>query len=173
MYKNITKYDLDLIMRSQKGMIKQTRIISLIFCVAFIILAVVSIFLNKIDISVALFIATALVLILFVGLPEVFLKKQIKKNLENTNVQIEYEFGNTLNITSKLNDQVVLQNVKYEDIFQIVEENDYLLICLKKQEAIIMKKDEAFNEYKNFIKEKMQERYFEKLKTIKNKNKEK
>lgn len=172
MYKNITKYDLDLIMRSQKGMIKQTRIISLIFCVAFIILAVVSIFLNKIDISVALFIATALVLILFVGLPEVFLKKQIKKNLENTNVQIEYEFGNTLNITSKLNDQVVLQNVKYEDIFQIVEENDYLLICLKKQEAIIMKKDEAFNEYKNFIKEKMQERYFEKLKTIK-KNKEK
>lgn len=172
MYKNITKYDLDLIIRSQKGMIKQTRIISLIFCVAFIILAVVSIFLNKIDISVALFIATALVLILFVGLPEVFLKKQIKKNLENTNVQIEYEFGNTLNITSKLNDQVVLQNVKYEDIFQIVEENDYLLICLKKQEAIIMKKDEAFNEYKNFIKEKMQERYFEKLKTIK-KNKEK
>ncbi len=173
MYKNITKYDLDLIMRSQKGMIKQTRIISLIFCVAFIILAIVSIILNKIDISVALFIATALVLILFVGLPEVFLKKQIKKNLENTNVQIEYEFGNTLNITSKLNDQVVLQNVKYEDIFQIVEENDYLLICLKKQEAIIMKKDEAFNEYKNFIKEKMQERYFEKLKTIKNKNKEK
>lgn len=172
MYKNITKYDLDLIMRSQKGMIKQTRIISLIFCATFIILAVVSIFLHKIDISVALFIATALVLILFVGLPEVFLKKQIKKNLENTNVQIEYEFGNTLNITSKLNDQVVLQNVKYEDIFQIVEENDYLLICLKKQEAIIMKKDEAFNEYKNFIKEKMQERYFEKLKTIK-KNKEK
>lgn len=171
MYKNITKYDLDLIMRSQKGMIKQTRIISLIFCVAFIILAVVSIFLNKIDISVALFIATALVLILFVGLPEVFLKKQIKKNLENTNVQIEYEFGNTLNITSKLNDQVVLQNVKYEDIFQIVEENDYLLICLKKQEAIIMKKDEAFNEYKNFIKEKMQERYFEKLKTNKSKEK--
>ena len=171
MYKNITKYDLDLIMRSQKGMIKQTRIISLIFCVAFIILAVVSIFLNKIDISVALFIATALVLILFVGLPEVFLKKQIKKNLENTNVQIEYEFGNTLNITSKLNNQVVLQNVKYEDIFQIVEENDYLLICLKKQEAIIMKKDEAFSEYKNFIKEKMQERYIEKLKQNKNKEK--
>ena len=53
----------------------------------------------------------------------------------------------------------------------MVEVNDYLLICLKKQEAIIMKKDEAFNEYKNFIKEKMQERYFEKLKTNKSKEK--
>ena len=122
MYKNVTKYDLDLIMLSQKGMIKQTRIGSLIFAFAFIVLAIVSVVLKKIDIAICLFVATGLVLILFVGLPEVFLKLQMKKNLKNHTVEIEYVFGNTLNITSKVNDQTITQSFDYNKIVKMIEE---------------------------------------------------
>lgn len=167
MYKNVTKYDLDLIMLSQKGMIKQTRIGSLIFAFAFIVLAIVSVVLKKIDIAICLFVATGLVLILFVGLPEVFLKLQMKKNLKNHNVEIEYVFGNTLNITSKVNDQTITQSFDYNKIVKMIEEKNYLLICLANNDALIMKIDDQFYEYKNFIKKKMQNRYVEKLKNKK------
>ena len=63
MYKNRTIYDLDLLLLSQQGMLKQTRIVSAVFSVIILALGVVCVIVEKLMLGIALMIAAVLVLI--------------------------------------------------------------------------------------------------------------
>ena len=83
MYKNTTYYDLDLIMLSQKSMVKQTKIVASIFAFVLLVLAVVSFVLKKITVGITLSIVSAITIIVFIGLSGTMLKATMKKNLKN------------------------------------------------------------------------------------------
>lgn len=159
MYKNRTIYDLELVLLSQKGMLKQTRIISGIFAVIVLALGVVSILLQKVTLGVCLLIAGTLVAVVFVGLSGWLLKVTMQKNLKDRKVEVEYLFSNNLTITSYADGQTITQSFNYNNIFQIVEQKDLLVICPSKNDALLMRKDEEFEEYRKFIQEKMEDRY--------------
>ena len=159
MYKNRTIYDLELVLLSQRGMLKQTRIISSIFAVIVLALGVVSILLQKVTLGVCLLIAGTLVTVVFVGLSGWLLKVTMQKNLKDRKVEVEYLFSNNLTITSYADGQTITQSFNYNNIFQIVEQKDLLVICPSKNDALLMRKDEEFEEYRKFIQEKMEDRY--------------
>ena len=159
MYKNRTIYDLELVLLSQKSMLKQTRIISSIFAVIVLALGVVSILLNKVTLGICLLIAATLVAVVFVGLSGWFLKVTMQKNLKDRKVEVEYLFSNNLTITSYADGQTITQSFNYNNIFKIIEQKDLLVICPSKNDALLMRKDEEFEEYRKLIQEKMEDRY--------------
>lgn len=164
MYKNRTIYDLDLLLLSQQGMLKQTRIVSAVFSVIILALGVVCVIVEKLMLGIALMIAAVLVLILFVALCGWFLKLTMQKNLQDRKIEIEFLFSNNLTITSYVDGRTSTQSFEYGNIFQMVENDDCLLINQGGHDALIMRKDEEFEEYRNFIIDKMQGRYVIKLK---------
>ena len=167
MYKNRTIYDLELLLLSQKNMIVQTRIVSAIFSVIIAATGVVCLFMQKIAMGICLLVAAVLVLVLFVILCNWFLKLTMQKNLKSRNIEVEYLFSNNLTITSYADGQTSTQSFEYANIFQIIENEDCLLICPGKNDGLIMRKDEAFNEYRNFIMDKMGNRYIVQIKSKK------
>lgn len=171
MYKNKTIYDLELVLLSQQGMLKQTKIVSAVFAIVIYALGVASIFLNKITMGVCLFIAATLILVLFVFLSGWFLKLTMQKNLKDRSVVVEYLFSNNLTITSYVDGQTITQSFDYHNIFQMIEQESCLVICPSKNDALIMRKDDKFLEYRNFIQDKMQDRYLIEIKKDKTKNK--
>ena len=171
MYKNKTVYDLELVLLSQQSMLKQTRVVSALFAVVILALGVVSLCFNKITTGICLLIAGTLVVILFVFLSGWFLKLTMQKNLKDRSVVVEYMFSNNLTITSYVDGQTITQSFDYNNMFQIVEQESCLIICPSKNDALIMRKDDKFLEYKNFIQDKMQDRYIVEQAKTKRKNK--
>lgn len=159
MYKNTTYYDLDLIMLSQKSMVKQTKIVASIFAFVLLVLAVVSFVLKKTTVGITLSIVSAITIIVFIGLSGTMLKATMKKNLKNRQITIEYMFANNLTITSKVDGAVTTQSFEYNNIFQIVETDKCLVICPSKNDALIMRIDDKYAEYRQFVMDKMQNRY--------------
>ncbi len=164
MYKNRTIYDLELLLLSQQGMLKQTRIVSAVFTVIILALGIVCLIAEKLMLGIALIIAAVLVLVLFVALCGWFLKLTMQKNLQDRKIEIEFLFSNNLTITSYVDGRTSTQSFEYNNIYQIVENDDCLLINQGGQDALIMRKDEEFDNYRNFVMEKMQGRYVVKLK---------
>lgn len=171
MYKNRTIYDLELLLLSQQGMIKQTRIISAIFAIIILAIGIVCFFMERVLMGVCLVVASVLIIILFVILCDWFLKLTMQKNIKNRSIEVEYLFSNNLTITSYADGQTSTQSFEYSNVFQMVESAECLLICPGKQDALIMRKDEEFNDYRNFIMDKMGDRYFVEKSVSKKKSK--
>ena len=159
MYKNTTFYDLELIMISQRGMLKQTRIVSTIFAVVLFILAGVSLALKKYTIAICLAVVGVITIVVFIGFSGKLLKHTMKKNLSNRQITIEYQFSNNLTITSKVDGAVTTQSFDYENIFQIIEQDICLVICPTSKDALIMRLDDKYDEYRQFVMDKMGNRY--------------